>query len=38
MSNRHTLSAFLGENMAAPEATAHWETFVTDTVLRTVAS
>ena len=37
MSNRHTLSAFLGENMAAPEATAHWETFVTDTVLRTVA-
>jgi TetR/AcrR family transcriptional regulator, upper aerobic nicotinate degradation pathway regulator len=36
MSNRHTLSAFLGENMEAPEAIAHWEVFVTDTVLRAV--
>ncbi|WP_137892866.1 TetR family transcriptional regulator [Ramlibacter sp. 2FC] len=37
-SNRFTLSAFLGENLDAPEATAHWEAFVTDAVLRTVAS
>ena len=37
MSNRHTLSAFLGENLEAPEALAHWEDFVIDTVLRTVA-
>lgn len=37
MSNRHTLSAFLGENLEAPEALAHWEAFVIDTVLRTVA-
>lgn len=37
MSNRHTLSAFLGENMEAPAAIAHWEAFVTDTVLRAVA-
>jgi AcrR family transcriptional regulator len=36
MSNRHTLSAFLGENLEAPEALAHWKAFVTDTVLRTV--
>jgi TetR/AcrR family transcriptional regulator, upper aerobic nicotinate degradation pathway regulator len=37
MSNRHTLSAFLGENLEAPEALAHWESFVIDSVLRTVA-
>jgi AcrR family transcriptional regulator len=37
MSNRHTLSAFLGENLEAPEALAHWEAFVIDTVLRAVA-
>lgn len=37
MSNRHTLSAFLGEDLEAPEALAHWETFVIDSVLRTVA-
>ncbi|APW40929.1 TetR family transcriptional regulator [Rhodoferax koreense] len=36
ISNRHTLSAFLGENLEAPEAVAHWEGFVTETVLRTV--
>jgi len=37
LSNRHTLSAFLGENLEAPEALAHWEGFVIDSVLRTVA-
>ena len=37
MSNRHTLSAFLGEDQETPEALAHWETFVIDSVLRTVA-
>ena len=37
MSNRHTLSAFLGEDLAPPEALAHWETFVIDSVPRTVA-
>jgi AcrR family transcriptional regulator len=36
ISNRHTLSAFLGENLEAPQAMAHWEDFVTETVLRTV--
>lgn len=36
LSNRHTLSAFLGENLEAPEALAHWEGFVIDSVLRTV--
>lgn len=36
MSNRHTLSAFLGESLEAPEAVAHWKEFVIDTVLRTV--
>ena len=37
MSNRHTLSAFLGEDLETPDALAHWEAFVIDTVLRTVA-
>jgi len=37
LSNRYTLSAFLGENMEAPDALAHWEAFVMDAVLRTVA-
>ena len=37
MSNRHTLSAFLGEDLETPEALAHWEAFVIDSVLRTVA-
>jgi len=36
LSNRHTLSAFLGENLEAPAALAHWEAFVLDSVLRTV--
>jgi len=36
-SNRFTLSAFLGENLEAPAASAHWESFVIDSVLRTVA-
>lgn len=36
LSNRHTLSAFLGENLEAPDALAHWEGFVIDSVLRTV--
>lgn len=37
MSNRHTLSAFLGEDLLAPETVQHWERFVIDTVLRAVA-
>ncbi len=36
MSNRFTLSVFLGEALLAPEAVAHWEHFVTDAVLRAV--
>ncbi len=36
-SNRFTLSAFLGENLEAPAAVEHWETFVTQMVLRAVA-
>jgi AcrR family transcriptional regulator len=36
-SNRFTLSAFLGEDLGAPEALAHWEQFVTDMVLRGIA-
>jgi AcrR family transcriptional regulator len=36
LSNRHTLSAFLGEKLEAPEALAHWQAFVVDAVLRTV--
>ena len=36
VSNRHTLSAFLGEDLKAPEAVAHWKEFITATVLRTV--
>jgi AcrR family transcriptional regulator len=36
-SNRFTLSAFLGENLEAPAAMEHWETFVTEVVLRAVA-
>lgn len=37
LSNRHTLSAFLGERLEAPEALAHWEAFAIDSVLRVVA-
>jgi len=36
LSNRFTLSAFLGENLEAPEQLAHWEDFLIDTVLRQV--
>ena len=36
ISNRHTLSAFLGEDIRAPEAVADWQAFIIDTVLRTV--
>jgi hypothetical protein len=35
-SNRHTLTAFLGEPLETTEAVAHWEDFVIETVLRTV--
>ena len=37
LSNRFTLSSFLGENLEAPEALAHWEGFVVDAVQRTCA-
>ncbi len=37
LSNRYTLSAFLGEPLQAPEALAHWEGFIVDAVMRTVA-
>lgn len=37
VSNRFTLSAFLGEKMATPQALARWEAFLMDAVLRTVA-
>jgi AcrR family transcriptional regulator len=36
LSNRHTLSAFLGEKLEAPEPLAHWHAFVTEAVLRNV--
>ena len=36
ISNRHTLSAFLGEDLKTPEALAQWQTFIISTVLRTV--
>ena len=38
MSNRHTLAAFLGEDLETPEALAHWEAFVIDSVLRIAVS
>ena len=37
LSNRFTLSAFLGEELETPAALAHWEIFLVDAVLRTVA-
>lgn len=37
-SNRFTLSAFLGEDLEAPAALAHWEAFVRDMVLRGIAA
>ncbi len=36
LSNRFTLSAFLGENLEAAPALAHWENFITEAVLRVV--
>ena len=36
VSNRHTLSAFLGEDLQTPEALAQWQAFIVSTVLRTV--
>ena len=36
ISNRHTLSAFLGEDLQTPEALTDWQAFITSTVLRTV--
>ena len=37
LSNRYTLSAFLGEELESASALAHWEAFLMDAVLRTVA-
>jgi len=37
LSNRFTLSAFLGETLETPAALAHWEAFLIDAVTRTVA-
>jgi TetR/AcrR family transcriptional regulator, upper aerobic nicotinate degradation pathway regulator len=36
LSNRHTLSASLGEKLESPEALAHWQAFVVEAVMRTV--
>lgn len=36
LSNRYTLSSFLGENLESPAALAHWEAFVLDAVRRAV--
>ncbi|NEX63667.1 TetR/AcrR family transcriptional regulator [Noviherbaspirillum galbum] len=38
LSNRFTLSAFLGENLEAPEALTHWEAFITAAVVRQVSA
>jgi len=38
LSNRFTLSAFLGEELESTPALAHWEQVIIDTVLRTVAA
>ena len=37
LSNRHTLSVFLGERLEAPEALQHWEGFIIEAVLRQVS-
>jgi len=37
LSNRYTLSAFLGEALDSAEALVHWEAFVIDAVLRVVS-
>ena len=36
MSNRYTLSAFLGENLQTPEAVAAWQSFISSVVLKSV--
>ena len=36
MSNRYTLSAFLGENLQTPEAIEAWQSFISNTVMRSV--
>ena len=36
MSNRYTLSVFLGENLQTPQAIAAWQAFISTTVLRSV--
>jgi AcrR family transcriptional regulator len=36
MSNRYTLSAFLGERIDTPDAVAAWECFVIDSVMRLI--
>jgi hypothetical protein len=36
MSNRHTLSAFLGEDLNTPDALAYWQGFVTQSVLQSL--
>ena len=38
LSNRFTLSAFLGEELETASALAHWESFVIEAVLRTVVA
>jgi TetR/AcrR family transcriptional regulator, upper aerobic nicotinate degradation pathway regulator len=38
LSNRFTLSAFLGEQLETPAALAHWQAFVIDAVLRTIVA
>ena len=38
ISNGHTLSTFLGEDVRTPKALADWQGFVVSTVLRTVTS
>ena len=37
MSNRYTLSAFLGENLQTPDAIQAWQSFISSTVLRSVS-
>jgi AcrR family transcriptional regulator len=37
LSNRYTLSAFLGEKITTKEKLAHWGSFIDDVVLRTVS-
>lgn len=36
LSNRYTLSSFLGEDLAAKESLDHWESFITSAVIRQV--